>query len=78
MSNILTSRSIDTNWSFAQIDDTGNPIEAGWGWLPTSTFPTTAHVELLKLGKIPDPVCYPISLFHLLVILNSVVVREIK
>ncbi|KAH8830756.1 glycoside hydrolase family 2 protein [Flagelloscypha sp. PMI_526] len=55
MSNILTSRSIDTNWSFAQIDDTGNPIEAGWGWLPTSTFPTTAHVELLKLGKIPDP-----------------------
>lgn len=24
-------------------------------WLPTSTFPTSVHVELIKLGKIPDP-----------------------
>ncbi|QRV76379.1 beta-mannosidase [Ceratobasidium sp. AG-Ba] len=24
-------------------------------WIPTSTFPTSVHVELIKLGKIPDP-----------------------
>ncbi|KAF8897495.1 glycoside hydrolase family 2 protein [Infundibulicybe gibba] len=28
----------------------------GWEWLKVSEFPTSVHVELLKLKKIPDPV----------------------
>lgn len=43
-----------TNWSFTQIGG-GKGTEDG-EWLQVSSFPTTVHVELLKLQKIPDPV----------------------
>ncbi|KAJ7638773.1 glycoside hydrolase family 2 protein [Roridomyces roridus] len=36
------------HWQFAQIDGDGE-------WLPCSSFPTTVHLELLHLKKIPDP-----------------------
>jgi beta-mannosidase len=48
------------------------PIEEGWAftqsggglgtkdgeWISVSQFPTTVHVELLKTGRIPDPVSF--------------------
>jgi len=48
-----TARSL-TDWSFTQVgvDHAKNIIGE---WLPVSSFPTTVHVELLKLKKIPDP-----------------------
>jgi len=42
---------IDKNWEFAQLRPQ-QPLE----WLPASTVPTSVHVELIKAGKIPDPV----------------------
>ncbi|KAF8812399.1 glycoside hydrolase family 2 protein [Phlegmacium glaucopus] len=43
----MSARRLLTDWSFTQV---------GVGeWLPVSSFPTTVHVELLKLKKIPDP-----------------------
>ncbi|KAF7301631.1 Glycoside hydrolase family 2 protein [Mycena indigotica] len=41
------------DWKFTQIGG-GKGTKEG-EWLPVSTFPTTVHVELLKLKKIPDP-----------------------
>jgi len=49
----LTSRSL-TEWSFTQVGG-GEGTKDG-EWLGVSSFPTTVHVELLKLKKIPDPV----------------------
>ncbi|KAF8609837.1 glycoside hydrolase family 2 protein [Ceratobasidium sp. AG-I] len=47
---------IHSNWSFTQVGQRGNEsVTAKDEWLPTSTFPTSVHVELIKLGKIPDP-----------------------
>ena len=43
-------------WEFTQL--TSGPLEPVIPkdqWLATSQFPTEVHVELLKLGKIPDP-----------------------
>ena len=52
-SKTATSRSL-TNWSFTQI---GGGEGTRYGeWIEVSSFPTTVHVELLKLKKIPDPV----------------------
>jgi beta-mannosidase len=51
-------RAIESGWSFAQLTDTPGverAIKEG-EWLATHAFPTTVHVELLKLKKIPDPV----------------------
>lgn len=43
-----------TAWSFTQIGG-GQGTKDG-EWLTTSEFPTTVHVELLRLKRIPDPV----------------------
>jgi beta-mannosidase len=40
---------LNDNWTFANVDDT----EAVW--LPASKVPTSVHVELIRLGGIPDP-----------------------
>jgi hypothetical protein len=42
------------DWSFTQVGG-GEGTKDG-EWLKTSEFPTTVHVELLKLKRIPDPV----------------------
>ncbi|TFK55470.1 glycoside hydrolase family 2 protein [Heliocybe sulcata] len=52
----MTASSLTTiseGWSFTQIGG-GQGTEEG-EWLACSEFPTTVHVELLKLKKIPDP-----------------------
>ncbi len=45
------TRVLDYGWTFTRIGETDNGE-----WLETSTFPTSVHVELLHLKKIPDPV----------------------
>ena len=58
--NAATSRSI-TDWSFTQIGG-GEGTKDG-EWLQVSSFPTTVHVELLKMKRIPDPVrFFPLDL----------------
>ena len=48
------TRVLNDGWTFTQA---GGGQETGDGeWLKTSTFPTSVHVELLRLMKIPDPV----------------------
>lgn len=42
---------IDKNWEFSQLHNQ-EPLE----WLPASKVPTSVHVELIKAGKVPDPV----------------------
>jgi beta-mannosidase len=42
------------NWAFTQVGG-GDGTKDG-EWLAVSKFPTTVHVELLKLNRIPDPV----------------------
>ncbi|KAF9482428.1 glycoside hydrolase family 2 protein [Pholiota conissans] len=49
---LISSRSL-TDWSFTQVDG-GEGTKDG-EWLQVSSFPTTVHVELLKLKRIPDP-----------------------
>jgi beta-mannosidase len=46
-------RTIASGWFFSQVD--GGTLEDR-EWIPVSAFPTTVHVELLKLKRIPDPV----------------------
>ncbi|KAG6888821.1 hypothetical protein C0992_007435 [Termitomyces sp. T32_za158] len=41
------------DWSFTQVG--GGAGTQNGEWLPISKFPTSVHVELLKLKKIPDP-----------------------
>ena len=48
---------LDQNWLFTQVSGGHGTREDEW--LPVSQFPTTVHVELLKRGKIPDPVRAP-------------------
>ncbi|KAH6914948.1 beta-mannosidase [Coprinopsis sp. MPI-PUGE-AT-0042] len=52
MSTSSTKRSLD-DWVFSQVGG-GQGTKEG-EWITTSSFPTTVHVELLKLGRIPDP-----------------------
>lgn len=52
------SRSLE-DWSFTQVGG-GQGTKDG-EWLKVSNFPTTVHVELLKLGRIPDPVSYELG-----------------
>ena len=49
-----TPRVLGDVWTFTQIGG-GQETEDG-EWLETSAFPTSVHVELLRLKKIPDPV----------------------
>jgi hypothetical protein len=51
-------KSLTHGWSFTQVSDAPGVERAtkDGEWLPTQEFPTTVHVELLKLKKIPDPV----------------------
>ena len=48
------TRELDDGWAFTQAGG-GLGTEDG-EWLETSAFPTSVHVELLRLKKIPDPV----------------------
>ncbi|KAF8974313.1 beta-mannosidase [Flammula alnicola] len=50
--SLAASRSL-TDWSFTEVGG-GDGTKAG-EWLQVSSFPTTVHVELLKLKRIPDP-----------------------
>ncbi|CAA7259722.1 unnamed protein product [Cyclocybe aegerita] len=50
--NTATSKTL-TDWCFTQLGG-GDGTKDG-EWLKVSSFPTTVHVELLKLKKIPDP-----------------------
>ncbi|KAI0263626.1 beta-mannosidase [Gloeopeniophorella convolvens] len=51
MASVL--RKLDKDWSFTQVGG-GEGTKDG-EWLETGTFPTTVHVELIRLKKIPDP-----------------------
>ncbi|KAI0307144.1 glycoside hydrolase family 2 protein [Multifurca ochricompacta] len=53
MDNNNTTRLLNKDWTFTQIGG-GQGTEDN-EWLKTSTFPTTVHVELLHLKRIPDP-----------------------
>ena len=47
-------KELDEGWSFTEI---GGGEGTGDGeWLNVERVPTTVHVELLKAGRIPDPV----------------------
>jgi len=47
---------INDGWKFAQIGGSGEAEKVNVGeWMDVQSVPTTVHVELLKLGKIPDP-----------------------
>jgi beta-mannosidase len=50
-----TTLLLGSGWTFTQIGGQGTDDVTG-EWLETSTFPTSVHVELLNLRKIPDPV----------------------
>ena len=56
------SRSLH-QWSFTQVGG-GEGTKDG-EWLEVSEFPTTVHVELLRLKKIPDPVSV-VVIFHIM------------
>ncbi|KAG8907051.1 hypothetical protein FRB99_005428 [Tulasnella sp. 403] len=44
---------INENWAFTQVG--GGEVNADGEWIRVSKFPTSAHAELVKLGRIPDP-----------------------
>lgn len=50
MPNLTT---LTQNWSFTQIG--GGQANADGEWLRAGDAPTSVHVELLRLEKIPDP-----------------------
>ena len=51
---MLATKVLDEGWSFTQLGG-GDVVKEG-EWLAVKSFPTTVHVELLKYGRIPDPV----------------------
>ena len=51
---MATTRELHEGWAFTQVG--GGPATEEGEWLPTQSFPTTVHVELLAHKKIPDPV----------------------
>jgi len=54
------------NWLFSQV---GGGLGTKDGeWLSVSSFPTTVHLELVKLGRIPDPVSF--TTFTYLILVN--------
>ena len=52
----LTKRSLHQGWAFTRTGGGGEDVVKEGEWLTVQEFPTTVHVELLKQGKIPDPV----------------------
>jgi hypothetical protein len=52
-----TTTTLHENWQFAQVRD-----QKAIDWLPVTQVPTSVHVELLKAGKIPDPVSLSASI----------------
>jgi beta-mannosidase len=46
-------RPLHDGWSFTQIGGGDGTLDDEW--LPTASFPTSVHVELLKAKRIPDP-----------------------
>ncbi|KAI0723105.1 glycoside hydrolase family 2 protein [Earliella scabrosa] len=50
---MATTRELHEGWAFTQVG--GGPATEEGEWLPTQSFPTTVHVELLAHKKIPDP-----------------------
>lgn len=50
-----TLRILNEGWSYTQV---GGGLGTQDGeWLSATELPTTVHVELIRLKKIPDPVC---------------------
>ncbi|KAH9900032.1 glycoside hydrolase family 2 protein [Cubamyces lactineus] len=49
------SRELSEGWTFAKVAGGEQDAVKDGEWLPVHSFPTTVHVELLKLKKIPDP-----------------------
>jgi hypothetical protein len=49
-------RILGYDWTFTRIG--GGQETEGGEWLETSAFPTSVHVELLHLRRIPDPVSW--------------------
>lgn len=47
-------KNLNQNWVFTQIGGENDPQLSEW--MAVSQFPTTVHVELMMLKKIPDPV----------------------
>jgi hypothetical protein len=68
----LTKTSLSEGWLFARTGGGGEDVVKEGEWLATQSFPTTVHVELLKLGKIPDPVRRVIVLYTS-VLLNLII-----
>lgn len=62
------------DWSFTQIG--GGKGSKDGEWLTVSQFPTTVHVELLKLNRIPDPVGIIYHLPHYLLMRFLVTVHR--
>lgn len=52
---------LDEGWSYSLVDAHGADTAGvpGGEWTTAKHFPTTVHVELLREGKIPDPVRPP-------------------
>lgn len=53
----LEKKNLNEGWTFTRTAGGGGDIVKEGEWLGVQSFPTTVHVELLKQGKIPDPVC---------------------
>ncbi|KAI0036030.1 glycoside hydrolase family 2 protein [Vararia minispora EC-137] len=51
--NASVVRLLHENWLFTQIGGGDGTLKDEW--LPTTSFPTSVHVELLKAKRIPDP-----------------------
>ena len=51
-------REIHKDWTFKKVTAGGDEYVKVNEELVAQQFPTTVHVELLKQGKIPDPVRY--------------------
>lgn len=65
-----TCLTLHENWSFTRVGGNGGGTIQEGEWLSVHSFPTTVHVELIKLKKIPDPV-EPLSLNAILVYTNK-------
>jgi len=50
------NRTLHDGWSFTQVGHGAKDAVKEGEWIPVQAFPTTVHVELLKAGRIPDPV----------------------
>ncbi len=57
--SLATSRALQ-EWHFTQVG--GGAGTKNGEWLQVDLFPTTVHVELIKLKRIPDPVRPSLSL----------------